>query len=55
MWDVARDLCTLRSLGIDVRNTIIITEMSEDDYSARNLEARELGWLRQIGERGLTF
>lgn len=55
MWGVARDLCTLRSLGIDVGNTIIITEMSEDDYSARNLEARELGWLRQIGEQGLTF
>lgn len=55
MWDVARDLCTLRSLGIDVGDTIIIPEMSEDDYSARNLEARELGWLHQIGEQGLTF
>lgn len=55
VWDVARDLCTLKSLGIDAANTILVTEMSEEDYSTRSLEARELGWLHQIDKQGLTF
>ena len=45
----------VHTLGIDAANTILVTEMSEDDYSTRNLEARELGWLHQIDKQGLKF
>lgn len=55
LWDVACDLCYLKSLGIDLTNTLLVTELGEEDYSTRSLEAKELGWLHRINETGLTF
>ena len=54
LWCVACDLCYMKSLGIDLSNSLLVTELGEENYSTRSLEAKELEWLYRINETGLT-
>ena len=52
---VARDLCILKDLGIDLSRVYIVTEITERDYSTREAEAQELAWLHALNKEGIEF
>lgn len=52
---VARDLCLLKDLGVDLDRVRIVAEISEADYILRPEEAQELAWLHKLNREGITF
>ena len=52
---VARDLCVLRDLGIDLNRVHIVAEITEKDYATRGEEAKELAWLHALNKEGIVF
>lgn len=55
IYGVARDLCILSDLGLDLHNTLIVSEVTEPDYFVRTGEAQELMWLHTINRDGIYF
>lgn len=54
-FGVARDLCTLLELGIDLSKVNLVAEITERDYQVREDEALELEWLHLFNTKGIQF